>query len=239
MAIKTPTKLQKPHLVSVSFELRFDADEVYSDLFALNLANALADGNEKDVFQLPAMQLPSMVRGNDPGFRYMPLLGVKSGNAILQVGPRVLVVASDSYPGWETFRAIVGNALSRSENLRKKSERIGLRFVNFFEGENVEGDLNAEVRNGVDLERSSCNFSLVYREGRCLSRFSFANDAKLSMPGEQEKTGSLIDVDSFFDGDSEDIRATADGLHDLGKKVFFGSLKRNFIDAMEPVYDDD
>lgn len=238
MATRIPLKLNDPKLVSVSFELRFEASEVYSDLVALNLANALVQQGNGSLFQLPIMQLPSIARSSDLNFRYSPILGVKMGDMMVQIGPRVLVVTVDNYPGWAKFYSVIRNVFGYTANHRKKTERIGFRTINFFEGQNIEADLTTTVKSGLDLQKTSCNFSLVYKADDCQARISFSNDAKMSKNGQAEKLGSFIDVDSFFEGNPENVDGTINYLHTLAKKVFFESLKQEFVDSMGPVYGD-
>lgn len=118
----------------------------------------------------------------------------------------------------------------------KKTERIGFRTINPFEGKDIEADLNTSVSNGIHLEKTSCNFSLVYKQGENKSRISFSNDAKMSRNGQPEINGSFIDIDTFHEGNTDDISAQIDSLHTLGKQVFFESLKDNFVNSMGPVY---
>lgn len=238
MATRIPLKLNDPKLVSVSFELRFEASEVYSDLVALNLANVLVQQGNGSLFQLPIMQLPSIARSSDLNFRYSPIFGVKMGDMMVQVGPRVLVVNVDNYPGWAKFYPVIRNVLDNTATLRNKTERIGFRTINFFEGQDIEKSLITTVQNGLDLQKTSCNFSLVYKDNDCRTRFSFSNDAKMSKNGQAEKLGSFIDVDSFFEGNPENVDRTINYLHTLAKKVFFESLKQEFVDSMGPVYGD-
>lgn len=236
MATRIPSKLNNPKLVSVSFELRFEANEIYSDLVALNLANALVLQGKGSLFQLPIMQLPPIARNSDPNLRYAPLFGVQMRNVVAQVGPRVLVVTVENYPGWAVFHPVIKEVLNCTASLRKKTERIGFRTINFFEDQDIENNLITTVQNGLELPKVSCNFSLVYKDGDCQARYSFSNDAKMSKNGLPEQKGSFVDVDSFFEGNPSNIDATVNQLHDLGKKVFFESLKQEFVDSMGPVY---
>lgn len=239
MATRIPLKLNNPNLVSVSFELRFEANEVYSDLVALNLANALVQQGNGPMFQLPIMQLPPIARSSDLNLRYSPIFSVKMNDMIVQVGPRVLVITVDNYPGWAKFHSVIRNVLDYTTNLRKKTERIGFRTINFFESQDIESCLITKVQNGLDLQKASCNFSLVYKDNDFQTRFSFSNDAKISKVGQAERLGSFIDIDSFFVGNPANVDETVNHLHMLAKKIFFESLTQEFVDSMGPVYDAD
>lgn len=237
MKTRIPLKLNNPKLVSVSFELRFEADEIYSDLVALNLANTLVQQGHGTLFQLPIMQLPPVARNSDPNFRYAPLFGVNMNGTIVQVGPRVLVVTVENYPGWKEFHPVITNVLNYTNGIRKKTERVGFRTINFFENQDIENNLITTIQNGLDLQKTACNFSLVYKNGDFCARYSFSNDAKMKKNGQPEKKGSFIDIDAFFEGNPSDNDECVNKLHDLGKKVFFESLKQEFVDAMGPIYD--
>ena len=123
MGVKIPIKLKNPKLVSVSFELRFESHEAYSDLIALNLVNSLVMQTKASMFQLPIMQLPPIARANDPTLKYSPLFGVNLENLVVQVGPRVLVVTTENYPGWDVFSKVIENVLKYTEGYRIKTEQ--------------------------------------------------------------------------------------------------------------------
>ena len=237
MITNIPNRLNKSALISVSFEIRFEAAEVYSDLIALNLANTLIQQGGGTLLNLPVMQLPPTMRSNDVNFRYAPLFGVKKDNLIVQVGPRVLVITVEEYPGWKAFYSAIKAALDNTGKIRQKTERLGLRTINFFENDDIENNLTTVIQNGVSLEKSSCNFSIIYKDGDCQARFSFANKSIMAKKGESEKRGSYIDIDSFIEGSPKDMDAALESLHNLSKKVFFESLKQDFIDSLEPNYD--
>lgn len=236
MGVKIPIKLKDPKLVSVSFELRFESHEAYSDLIALNLVNSLVMQTQASMFQLPIMQLPPIARANDAALKYSPLFGVNLENLVVQVGPRVLVVTTENYPGWDVFSKAIENVLGCTKSYRVKTERIGFRTINFFVDENVENSLNTKVETNIELEKSSCNFSLVFNEEDNRSRLSFSNDAKMSKNGMPERRGSFIDIDSFYEGNPSDVLEKINSLHTLGKRVFFESLTESFVKNMGPVY---
>ena len=237
MNTKIPNRLNKSALISVSFEIRFEASEVYSDLIALNLANALIKNGGGALLNLPVMQIPPSIRSNDLNFRYAPMFGVKTGDQIVQVGPRVLVVTVEKYPGWKNFYSIIKASLNHTSEIRQRTERLGLRTINFFEDNDITNNLTTVIQNGVSLEKKSCNFSIIYKEGDSQARFSFANNSIMTKKGESEKRGSYIDIDSFMEGSPKDMDSALESLHNLSKKDFFESLKQDFIDSLEPNYD--
>lgn len=236
MGVRIPVKLNDSKLVSVSFELRFESSEAYSDLIALNLANSLVKLGIGPIFQLPVMQLPPIARANDPALRYSPLLGVKQENLVVQVGPRVLVVTTEDYPGWAAFSSAIQKFLDCTKDYRIRTERIGFRTINFFADMDIENSLKTKVETAVELEKSSCNFSIVYNQDDCRARISFSNDAKMSRNNQQGQKGSFLDIDSFFEGNPDEMIEKINSLHSLGKKVFFESLTDDFVQSMRPEY---
>ena len=185
---------------------------------------------------MPIMQLPPIARANDSALKYSPLFGVNLENLVVQVGPRVLVVTTENYPGWDVFSKAIEKVLKCTEDYRVTTERIGFRTINFFVNQNVENSLNTKVETNIELEKSSCNFSLVYNEGDNHSRLSFSNDAKMSKKGMPEQRGSFIDIDSFYEGNPNNVLEKINSLHTLGKRVFFESLTESFIKTMGPEY---
>jgi len=52
------------------------------------------------------MQVPELIRAQDPALQNLPLLQFKGETFLVQVGPRVvsLVTKQNSYPGWPAIR---------------------------------------------------------------------------------------------------------------------------------------
>ena len=240
MSIRIPKALRKSPLISVSFEFRFEGVEPYNDLFASKIAAAAACGKFDQVTRLPINQIPELVRGSQMAFE--PIFGFKYSGADILVGSKVAVVRTPLYNGWKNFSEIVLEVANRVRPYVVKFTRIGFRSIDFYEGRHIDDDLNLSVSTSIggskeSLQRENCSFAITYIDGDNRVRLNYANDASVIDNKKDVKKGSVVDVDAFCENPKTDVNEVITTIHDLGKKVFFESLKENFIKTMEPVYD--
>lgn len=240
MPIIIPKALKKSPLISVSFEFRFEGVEPYNDLFASKIAAAASGGNFDKMTGLPINQIPEFVRGSQMAFE--PILGFKYSGVDVLVGSKVVVVRTPLYNGWNNFSAIVLEVANRIRPYVVKFIRIGFRSIDFFEGHHIDDCLNLSVSTNIggsreSLQRENCSFAITYIDGVNRVRLNYANDASVIDNKKVVRKGSIVDVDAFCDNPETDVNDVIATIHDLGKRVFFESLKEDFIKTMEPVYD--
>ena len=240
MAVKIPLSLKKSPLISVSCEIRFDGVEQYNDLFATKIAYSILNEDFSSLTRLPIVQVPEQARANDMPFE--PIYGVKRGEADLLSGPKVIISRTSAYKGWDNFCRVILEAWTLSRKYIRKVIRAGFRSVDFFDGRCIDSELNlslALTQNSSleTLGKECASFAVTYVDGNNRVRLSYSNDAKVIDKGKYVKKGSVIDVDAFCDDPSEEISTVVSELHEIGKRVFFESLKESFVESMEPVYD--
>jgi len=240
MAVIIPKALKKSPLISVAFELRFDGVEPYNDLFATKIAYAISRGNINQMKRLPISQVPEFARLNDMAFE--PVLGFKYYETDILVGPKVVIVRTPQYKGWSEFSKIILDVVDCVNLFVARVVRVGFRSIDFFEGERIDDRLNLAVSTSTggiseSLKRMSCSFAITYVDGANRVRLNYANDATVFDNKKSAKKGSVVDVDAFCENPVGGVAETISAIHDLGKKVFFESLKEDFVKTMEPEYE--
>lgn len=236
MAIRIPKSLKKSPLISVSCEVRFEGIEQYSDLFATKIAYSILQGNFDGLTRLPIMQIPEQARSVEMFFE--PTLGVKVGSSDILIGPKVIVARTSDYKGWDDFCKVVLKSVDNSKPYISRVIRVGFRSVDFFENRRIDDELNLSLNVNQDckesFERDCVNFAVTYSDGNNKVRLSYSNDATVVDNGKFVKKGSVVDVDAFCNDPKEDVKDVVSKLHELGKRVFFESLKQSFVYTMEP-----
>jgi len=192
---------------------------------------------------LPLLQLPEEIRKKEPKLLHKPLHRFSSERFLLQLGPRVvsLITKSNDYPGWGEIRSELSWFINVIEEVGfiTEGERLGLRYIDFF---NVDlfGKLKLETRiEGNLLHESELQFTTVFPVEEFTTRLNINNRATITSDGSPER-GSVFDLDIWTGANSfnlfQDGLEKFDKAHDFNKKIFFGLLKPEFLDSLNPEY---
>lgn len=205
-----------------------------------------------DVEELPIYQLPPSIRNTEPDFKYAPYYRLKGkgefSDYLVQIGPRVLsIVTAGAYTGSEDFLAKACRLFSSLQSLKiiDKIERLGIRYINFFE-ENIFNNINLNLslpRYDLFHENTSVQMELP-KEGRFGLTLRLATAAKVYLKKtNEEKLGSVLDVDAYTtDLDDNWVRNLGDLLkegHLVEKSFFYELITDDFLQSFKVEYEDD
>lgn len=239
-----PDSISPDPILEAIFEIRF-APRVPPEAVA-GLVLAAVRGRLPECVSLPAAQLPDLVRLQDPNLAYNPTQLHRDGRFLLKAGPRVLTFSQlQPYPGWtpwwrrvaDTVEALAGQAFFGGV------ERVGLRYVNFFDRP-VLADLNLAIElvgQTVDQYPSLLKFELP--DSGMVKSLQVSNRVNLQIDGGQRQ-GSLVDIDCLqpvglgADDFMDRLEPLAAHCHAKAKELFFGLLKPRFLAELDPVYRD-
>ncbi|MDA1273483.1 MAG: TIGR04255 family protein, partial [Verrucomicrobia bacterium] len=158
------------------------------------------------------------------------------------VGPKVIAVGTrGEYPGWVTFSSHVKEIFQQfsQTGIVKQTVRLGLRYISSFPFDIFP---KLQLRISVDDEswdgeetffktvRPNSGFKSLLQIGKGL--------ALVEKPAE---IGSIIDIDSFTTETDGEISAVLEkfleSAHHSEKELFFALLKPQFLETLNPVYD--
>ena len=200
---------------------------------------------------LPIKEMPALLRNKDPDLMYQPLVSLKGVNSKINIGDRVVSLSiARPYIGWDKKKELLSTLIDRLEetSLFDKIERYSLKYVNIIP--NAMVDENEEVFPAlkVDLKldgfgissgglriRSEIEIDGITNIVNILSKASYSmRDATIA--------GTVVDVDAInlnvdSNLDLKGVLSHADALHMIEKKIFFGLLKDETIESMEPIWD--
>lgn len=250
---RIPKKLNKCPLFDVAFEIRFIPDispeMVISEVY-LNVKDVL--GSYKD---LPIMELPAEIRRQDPNLKYSPYYEFKEKDSdfFVRVGPRMLAFhVHPNYPGWSSWFDYIKTVM---DQLKKSSflgnvERIGLRYINFFEGITKDFLDHTNVVLSVRNHKFSGKNILLRFEETLDPDKNFIAITQIVSPHVKTKTfkdgrsesqnGSIIDIDCIHNMNKpsklfyQKWEQFLEELHHKEKELFFGLLEKNFLDSLDP-----
>lgn len=193
---------------------------------------------------LPILQVPEALRSADPNLMYQPHYVLAKGSLSLRVGPRSLLFAnSGTYKGWEDFSAFIKEVLEeiRETKIIHIPERIGIRYINFFDFPILE-KINFSVNHlGKTITDENTAVRIEFKRGRFIEILNIANKSGLTI-NNRPVMGSLIDIDCIFAYESgssafyDSYVGVLEEGHMLEKTSFFDLLLPEFLRTLNPVY---
>jgi uncharacterized protein (TIGR04255 family) len=238
---RLPVRIEPCPIVEAVFEARFVSPESWATMPGLLYAQVREKYTEQK--SLPLAQVPEEVRRQDPTLQHLPLLQFLSRDFLIQLGPRVVSLATkpNAYPGWPAIREELDWVVRRirAAGFVGETERLGVRYVDFFEGDVLTGLRLHLAVNDQPLRGAQTDVTTVLRWGSLAIRLRVTNGAIVGT-ADGPKPGSVLDVDAWFGPLEVDL--FENGLvrfgeaHDIIKGLFFGLLKPDLLASLHPIY---
>lgn len=239
-----PINLENSPLVDAVLEVRFDhavpPDAVYGMLY--EILNTDFPENRA----LPVLEIPESIRKKDPNLRYQPWYELKADPFLVLLGPRVLVFRnSGKYAGWEKWSGLIHKHLPQliSSGAVKSVERIGLKYIDFFEQPILdEANVSLTVA-GQTLDNNATLVRTEIADGEMIKVLQIANLMEINVNNKPRK-GSVIDIDCIIHCHNEtpsdfieNYKTRIDSAHLAAKTLFFDLIKGPILDKCKPVYE--
>ena len=238
---RLPVRIEPCPIVEAIFEARFVGPESWATLPGLLFAQVREKYTEQK--NLPLAQVPEEFRRQDPALQHLPLMQFLSRDFLIQLGPRVvsLVTKPNAYPGWLAIREELDWVVQRikAAGFVGETERLGVRYVDFFESDVFSGLRLHLAVNDQPLLGAQTDVTTVLRRGSLAIRLRVTNGAIVGT-AQGPKPGSVLDVDAWFGPLEVDL--FENGLvrfgeaHDTIKGLFFGLLKPELLATLHPAY---
>lgn len=241
--MKLPLSISPCPIAETVVEVRFDTTVPEEAVFGLVYQALKADFPKNT--PLPIASLPADFRRSDPQLANQPLHRLEGEHLTVMVGAQMATVGiRGAYPGWtegsERFRATF--ARIASTGLIGKPLRFGLRYISFFQGDILPKLTLSIAVAGEAISGAGTHLKTVLQADGCRLLLQVGKD--LMLVGEQNKIGSVIDIDSFvtepdtacgFDAALADFLERA---HLAEKQLFFELLMPDFLATLNPIYAD-
>jgi uncharacterized protein (TIGR04255 family) len=240
--MRLPKRIDPCPIAEAIVEIRFDSQIEPDAIFGI-VYKAFSQKYAK-IDKLPILEIPESIRSNDPDFKYKPYYKMMNEGFILQVGPDVISLSNHkSYVGWELFSEKIKEAFTETENLSivKKVNRLGIRYINFFETIDIFENINLKINMNNDPLKSKQTFIRTQiASEKFINTLQIANKANISTSN-GIRIGSIIDIDTFISKENENFFNKMDGLLEEGhleeKKLFFSLLSPEFLNKYNPEYE--
>jgi uncharacterized protein (TIGR04255 family) len=241
--MRIPRRLTRNPIVDAIAEVRFSSN-IPNDAIIGLVYTTVQDtfGKPED---LPILQIPAALREKDPNLRYQACYRFTKPGNVLLIGPHNVALSTYPYSDWGAASPLLNQILSRLHRvgLFERIERIGLRYVNFFETLNVldHSTLMLKVRD-VSIAKESIMLRTETQSKGFTVITQIANRATAQVSG-QSKNGSILDLDVVKDRLELKKEAVPELLIDLFKganeiadSAFFNLLDENFVATFGPEY---
>jgi uncharacterized protein (TIGR04255 family) len=236
---KLPIKISPCPIMEATVELKFSSELPKGAIFGV-LYNSLKDTFGK-VEQLPTALLPPELMENDPNLKYRAHYKLTDGIFNAQIGHNVVAFHSPTeYVGWQKFsenlipfldKVISSGAISTPESLL-------LRYVNFFETD-IYKHINLQVQL---LNQEHISENLIMRtemkDVDFIKVLQLANSVNAT-GSFGKKVGSLVDIMCAYNNPDNllyEVKSILNRAHQLEKELFFGLLKPEFLEKLNPEY---
>jgi len=241
LMIRIPKSIHPCPIIDAISEIRFnpstDPDAVYGVLFSAFRRNFSV--TEK----LPITQIPQEIRESDGSLFWQPHYRMKNDDFVIQIGPRVISVGvRNEYCGWNAFQSAISDVVDefRKTEVAEEINRVSVRYVNFFQGDNIYENLRIKIQSTDeigDLSQNSLNLqSELLGEDKQASKLTITNSAAVNRDGKSHR-GSVIDIDVMDSSATlDDLKEKIERVHEKEKELFFSLLKQEFVDTLNPTY---
>lgn len=224
-----PKKITPCPIVEAVVEIRFqpvEPDAVFGILYKEFQAEF------PNLEKLAILQIPPPIRTRDPDLQFSPHYKLRKENLLLQIGPSTFSVVSEAdYIGWTQFSKYLNTAFQTlaSAEVASSLVRLGMRYINFFEGD-IFPDLKLTLGIGEDgLDTTSTTLRTCVKKDKFSAAVVLASGVKR---GESSVVGSAIDIDVALDNIPPDFFGNCGELlnqaHEMEKRLFFSLFKEPF-----------
>lgn len=238
-----PRKLGKDPLVEVVFEVRLEPDKTSLSAILPGVLKAEFKNEIKEIKQLPASNIPRPVRDSQESLRYQPLVQVEREKFLIGISDcSIVLMCKEPYVGWGEFKEEITKMVSiLKENTNQRVVRYSLKYINFLAEPLVErklSSLNVQLRiDGRNINEDGSFIRVTNDEGQFLTIITIASDVKVN---NKNNKGIIVDLDVIKNIDipinllCESVSDSIDTLHDEVKRRFFGILKKETLNRLEP-----
>lgn len=236
-----PKKINPCPIVEAVLEIRFNssfpADAVYGVLFL-----PLKQIFNSEIEKLPILQIPELIRNQDPSFKYKPYYRMVKDDIVFQFAPDLIsIININSYLGWDVFSQKINEILNKviELNVIDKIERIALRYIDFFDTDIID-KINLSININNDVLESKETFLRTKIESEKFEKILQVSNSAMNIRNSVSVNGSTLDIDvslkDYTNISNENLYSSISELHKEEKVTFFKLLKEDFLNTLNPEY---
>ncbi|MBF0634288.1 MAG: TIGR04255 family protein [Nitrospinae bacterium] len=238
-----PTSLGKEPLLEAICEFRFSSKtKSVVDLLPGILYQEFR-GKYKNIYTLPAKNLPLQVLEENSSLRYTPTIRLEGEPYSIQIGEHVISLSCRKpYTGWGKFKLEIESLVAKlgETGLITNPERYSLKYIDIIPEEvrTSLDSLNVEVRlGGHNVTKESFRLRTEKEEEGYIHIIQVGLPATAELPNGAKFQGISLEIDTIRKPASDfwnDFSASIDKAHELNKNLFFSLLSDETMKTLEP-----
>lgn len=256
--IRFPKMIHPVSIIDSTIEIHFNnnnSNDIPDSVVNLLKKRFIESSRFNEFSDKPILQLSQEIRMKDKSLMYAPYYESTSDHLKLQIGPNVISLSNvDHYIGWENLRKESENVLNIFNDISNmfRIAKIGFRYTDFFKNidifKNIKLKMKYESSSDEPFSYSADAFSnrktsYIITETELFDTtivIRIANNSFYEM-NNVKHSGSFINIDAFLLFDNKelsivDIVKIIGKLHHVHKHAFFGLLKEDFLNSLNPEY---
>lgn len=238
--MKIPTNISPCPIVDANIGILFEPNIMQDAVFGI-VFKALQD-RYPIVTQLPILQIPEEIRHSDPNFMNQPHYKLNNTTFSLLIGPRVITISNpNKYVGWNIFLKEIVSVFEKIKEVDvvKEVQRVGLRYINFFDFDVFEKISLGVNIGGKPLKSTNAFIRAEIPVNDFTSILQITNHAEIGVEN-KKLSGSVIDIDTYTTSNLNDFFSSFVDLaikgHEEEKKLFFELLNADYLVTLNPIY---
>lgn len=251
MSKRLPSKLGVEPLIEATCELRVKARVPLHTVLPGYLIAKLDDDDVGDPEQLPAMQIPHLVRAHEPNLANAHLMRLEWRGHHVNFGDAGIALTSrHPYPGWIEFKRDVIFLFDTilTSDFVEGIERYSAKYTNLFDGQggvrpSDAFDWSLSVGE-FHVSDENCQLRVEIGSEEFLTVVMIATSAMINHVKLGQRAGAIVDVDVLCRHATNDVATfkselawRLDAVKQHNKTTFFNVLKDGTIAALKPSYD--
>lgn len=235
-----PIKIDPCPIKEAVFELRFGSNIPEDAIFGI-VFNQFKDDYNNTATPLPILEIPTIVRNQDPNLMFAAHYKMDSEFFTMQIGPRVISLANvKKYIGWEEFEAKIIDLYQRLQSIDVLTslDRLALRYINIFPDINIFHKSSVSVTiDSKPLSAPSINLATQLENNSVTSGVRIISGAQAQL-SDGIITGSIIDIDSSMQNvTSSNFKEYLNKVHDEEKRLFYQIVGSQHLSELNPEYE--
>ncbi|ADU64805.1 hypothetical protein Selin_0046 [Desulfurispirillum indicum S5] len=233
-----PSKLQNDAIIESILEIQFNAN--VPDDAVYGLVYPTLNRHYPNTTTLPITNIPEEIRRTDPSLRYHAWYTFEKHPLRINLGPRsIAFINTKPYLGWNDWSTHINHVLGEIKeiNLINSVERIGLRYINFF-NEKILNKAHIKLqiaKKEIDNESTSVRTEFISGEYTIILQIGSNVNA---FSGDSNLLGSIIDIDCIIlkSMDSGEFfnkfSSLTEEAHKKGKQLFFELIGNELLESL-------
>lgn len=236
--------LKNNPLITTTFEIRFYSSlesEIQFWIFYEKLLKIWFN----NFIKLPINDLPESIIKNNPELKYQPRYTFEKDIYVLSIwlsSVSLSLKEKFTYEGWDNyFKEIkeVINFFNDDKLSITKIERIGLRYINFFENINIFNPENINIRI-LKWEENLYNqknfLQTNFTNSEINLNLKISNNTNIEFKNWENQEWSVIDLDSYIQNVEkyeDKIINKVDECHEYLEKIFFNTITEKYLNTLK------